>query len=227
MLSIDEILNQKSAAVRLSDGLVHLKAKSPNSIFRWEGVVGRSGIATAVNNVIRPKVDHLLAVLVLSSSLLQGPGTCDHNSTERIANILTSIPFLAVGAHTIRSTVFFLELPEVFPLPRKRRTPAGKLYGGSLVGVGAASGMFHASKGRWRALARKIDYWTCAVSATCLTRCLFPEMPNVMLGMCVALIPFRPLLVTSLNALAAEVSFQASDLHMRAFDDATDAVLSV
>ena len=59
MFSIDDLLRQKSAAERLSDGLVHLKAKPPNGMFRWEGVVSRSGIATAVNNVIRPKVNLL------------------------------------------------------------------------------------------------------------------------------------------------------------------------
>ena len=52
-------------------------------------------------------------------------------------------------------------------------------------------------------------------------------MSNVVLGMCCGMIPFRPLLVTSLNALAAEVSFQTLVFHMRLFDDATDAVLSV
>lgn len=82
---------------------------------------------------------------------------------------------------------------------------SGKVYGGSLIGVGAASGWFHASKGRWRAVARKLDYWACAFSAACLTRCVFPEMSPVVTGMSLGLTPFRPFLVSSLNTLAMEV----------------------
>ena len=34
---------------------------------------------------------------------LQGHGVCDHNDFERRANILTSLPYLAIGLHTLRS----------------------------------------------------------------------------------------------------------------------------
>lgn len=33
---------------------------------------------------------------------LQGPGCCDHNHTERAANILTSLPYLAIGVDSYR-----------------------------------------------------------------------------------------------------------------------------
>ena len=32
----------------------------------------------------------------------QGHGVCDHNDFERWANILTSLPYAAVGFHTFR-----------------------------------------------------------------------------------------------------------------------------
>lgn len=36
------------------------------------------------------------------SSCLQGPGCCDFNKGERVANVLTSLPYAAIGLHSIR-----------------------------------------------------------------------------------------------------------------------------
>ncbi len=37
--------------------------------------------------------------------LCQGPGTCDHTRTERAINIVTSLPFFALGLQTFRCTL--------------------------------------------------------------------------------------------------------------------------
>ncbi len=34
--------------------------------------------------------------------MLQGPGTCDHNAAERVINIVTSLPFFALGWQAYR-----------------------------------------------------------------------------------------------------------------------------
>jgi hypothetical protein len=78
----------------------------------------------------------------------QGIGCCDHNGTERLVNVLTSLPYVCVGIHAYRN----------------RRTEAGKLWGASIAGVGVASGVYHATSGRAKHWARKMDFWAIAYS---------------------------------------------------------------
>eukprot|EP00210_Caulerpa_lentillifera_P002659 g2539.t1 len=156
-------------------------AKSPSESFDWRGkILSQTGIVSAITSFTRPK----------------GPGTCDHNETERAANVITSLPFFLVGIQTIR----------------KRKSSAGKLYGGSIVGVGLASTLFHGSKGRWKELSRKVDYWTCAISATCLSKAIFPKIPPFVIGVSLGLTPFCPFLVASANTLAMELEFRKRSL---------------
>jgi hypothetical protein len=84
----------------------------------------------------------------LPSPLPQGPGCCDHNGFERFANVLTSVPYVAVGIHAYRN----------------RQTEAGRLWGASIAGVGVASGVYHATSGRAKQWARKGDFWAIAYS---------------------------------------------------------------
>lgn len=139
------------------------------------GVLGLTGMIAALGSFVSPK----------------GPGVCDHNARERIANVLTSIPFLFVGCHTARA----------------RKTANGKLYGASLMGVGAASMTFHASKGKWRSFARKMDYWTIALSTACMNRAVFPEVHPLVWGVGLLFVPFKPFAVSSVNTTAMEAEY--------------------
>ena len=80
--------------------------------------------------------------------------------------------------------------------------------------VGASSANFHSSTGRYRALARKLDYWSIAAASNILTRAVFPNqvpMPVTALGM--LLTPFKPFVVASVNAAAMEVRFAQKAKH--------------
>ena len=101
---------------------------------------------------------------------MQGPGRCDHNKLEQTANLVTSIPFLALGLQALRymTTHGFSAMPVrtgtqhscTAPLAcRQARTSESRLYGASIVGVAAGSCAFHGANARWRPLCRKLDYW--------------------------------------------------------------------
>lgn len=122
----------------------------------------------------------------------QGPGpTTDRNGLERIANVVTSLPYAFVGIHAMQ----------------KRRSALGKLWGASLVSVSAGAAAFHASSGPLRPICRKLDYWLIAASSTILARALFPEAPLSTTLLSLAVIPFQPFHVSSANVAALEVEF--------------------
>lgn len=166
-----------SAAKRLNDSL------QPRSGFDvWKrrvigtlSLVELGGVAAACGGLLSPK----------------GPGCCDHNNFERVANVLTSIPYVMVGVHTYRT----------------RTTEAGKLWGASIAGVGLASATFHASHGRWRSIGRKLDYWTIAGSSNLLARAVFPQIPTVATATGLAVTPVRPFAVSFANTLGMELRF--------------------
>jgi hypothetical protein len=90
-------------------------------------------LAAAVGSVLQP----------------QGDTHNDNDPTQRLLNVLTSLPFLAVGANELR----------------KRRTPEGRTHAMSLLAVGTVATAYHASSGESRLLWRKLDYWTIGVSS--------------------------------------------------------------
>lgn len=54
-----ELLGYRSPARRLKAGLVELRVQPFRKPFAWEGIITRSGIFTAVNQVVRPKASYL------------------------------------------------------------------------------------------------------------------------------------------------------------------------
>lgn len=121
----------------------------------------------------------------------QGPGCCDLHGPDRAANLVTTIPYALIGLHGMR----------------ERKTPEGRAWGASLVGVAAGSCAFHGSWGRCRPLGRKLDYWLIAASSAMLTRALYPNQPAAVTAASLAATPFRPFLVSTVHTLAMEVAF--------------------
>ncbi|KAL0281916.1 UNVERIFIED_CONTAM: hypothetical protein Sradi_7278900, partial [Sesamum radiatum] len=64
----------------------------------------------------------------------------DRNLAESVANVLTSLPFIALGIQAPRKNVNC------------------KIYANSLIGVGVASSLYHASRGKFRKYFRWADY---------------------------------------------------------------------
>ncbi|KAG6412988.1 hypothetical protein SASPL_125684 [Salvia splendens] len=87
----------------------------------------------------------------------------DINIAETVANVLTSLPFIAIG----------LQAP--------RKNVNCKIYANSLVGVGLASSLYHASRGRLRKYLRWADYTMIATLLKCLSRALRNENPKLLM----------------------------------------------
>lgn len=77
-----------------------------------------------------------------------------------------------------------------------------QVWGASMVGVGMASTMFHASSGAWREWGRRMDYWSIAASSSLLLRAVYPKTPTSVTIASMAMIPFKPFLVSSFNSAA-------------------------
>lgn len=137
-----------------------------------------SGACTAVGSQLRP----------------QGNNEAnDDHPAERWVNVLTSLPFLIIGAHMVP----------------KRRTAEGRLHAWSTVAVGATAAIYHASSGKAREVTRKADYWCIAATSVAMVKTLFADRPGVRaaLNASLVLVPFRPLWVTGANTLIMQAEF--------------------
>ncbi|GAB4840412.1 hypothetical protein Ancab_021180 [Ancistrocladus abbreviatus] len=113
----------------------------------------------------------------------------DVNAAETVANVITSLPFIALGIHT----------------PRKNLNC--KLYANSLIGVGVASSLYHSSRGRIRKYLRWVDYTMIATATVCLSRALRNENPKVLMAASALCLPFQPLMVSVVHTGMMEVAF--------------------
>ncbi|KAI5075402.1 hypothetical protein GOP47_0009478, partial [Adiantum capillus-veneris] len=113
----------------------------------------------------------------------------DHHLADRIANILTSIPFILIGIQA----------------PRNRL--AKKLYADSIVGVGLASSFYHSSKGGARQFFRYGDYAMIATSTLLLSRALREDDSRMLYVASAAFLPVQPALVSAFHLGLMEVTF--------------------
>ncbi|XP_027097631.1 uncharacterized protein [Coffea arabica] len=120
----------------------------------------------------------------------------DKTIVERIANVLTSLPFIALGLQA----------------PRKNLNC--KLYANSLIGVGLASSLYHASRGKLRKYLRWADYTMIATTTVCLSSALRTENPKLLMAASAVFLPIQPLMVSAVHTGMMEVAFAK-----RAFQD--------
>jgi hypothetical protein len=88
---------------------------------------------------------------------------------------------------------------------RQATSDESRLYGASVMGVGAGAMVFHASSGPARSWGRKLDYWMIALSTAALTKVLHPSVSAHRTGASLLLTPVQPLAVTSANTIGMEV----------------------
>ncbi|EPS57445.1 hypothetical protein M569_17372, partial [Genlisea aurea] len=112
----------------------------------------------------------------------------DRNLAEKVVNVLTSIPFIFLG----------------FKTPRKNNRC--KIYASSLVGVGVASSLYHASNGEWRKYLRWADYTMIATASVCLSRALKNENSKALMAASAVLLPIQPLMVSAVHTGIMEAS---------------------
>ncbi|KAF7849984.1 hypothetical protein BT93_L0055 [Corymbia citriodora subsp. variegata] len=118
----------------------------------------------------------------------------DQHLAETVANVLTSLPFIALGMQA----------------PRKNLNT--KLYANSLVGVGVASSLYHSSRGKLRKYLRWVDYTMIATATVfsffqCLSRALRNENPKLLMAASAAFLPVQPLMVSAVHTGMMEVVF--------------------
>ncbi|CAI9779146.1 unnamed protein product [Fraxinus pennsylvanica] len=120
----------------------------------------------------------------------------DKHLAETVVNVLTSLPFIALGIQA----------------PRKNLNC--KLYANSLIGVGIASSVYHASRGKLRKYLRWADYTMIATATVCLSRALRNENPKLLTAASAFFLPIQPLMVSAVHTGIMEVAFAK-----RAFQD--------
>ncbi|GFS32955.1 hypothetical protein Acr_00g0025560 [Actinidia rufa] len=94
-----------------------------------------------------------------------------------------------------------------------------KLYANSLIGVGVASSLYHASRGRLRKYLRWADYTMIATTTVFLSRALRNENPKLLMAASALILPVQPLMVSAVHTGMMEVAFakravQDPDLRM-------------
>ncbi len=132
------------------------------------------------------------AVSVRDNLQPQGDVPNDSTKTQRALNILTSLPICLLG----------------LDLRGKVRTAEGRSYANSVIVVGLAATLYHASWGRVRRTTRKLDYYAISYSSAKLLRALWPgeaakRAEHVM--HCVT--PFRPFWISTVGATAMQAEF--------------------
>ncbi|CAK9154752.1 unnamed protein product [Ilex paraguariensis] len=111
----------------------------------------------------------------------------DNSLAETIANVLTSLPFIALGMQATRKNLNC------------------KLYANSLIGVGVTSSLYHASRGNMRKYMRWADYSMIATATVCLTRALRNENPKFLMAASALFLPIQPLMVSAVHTGMMEV----------------------
>lgn len=139
--------------------------------------------------------DKIIAAGVCIRDRIQPQGDCPNDDSvgQRVLNVVTSLPFFAVG----------------MIMKRRLSSPEGKAYGNSMLLVGAAATMYHATSGRLRTLARKFDYYAIAHASGKMTRALWPHSKTVKYieNASWFATPFKPFFVSTAYALAMQTEF--------------------
>ncbi|KAF7132573.1 hypothetical protein RHSIM_Rhsim09G0095100 [Rhododendron simsii] len=113
----------------------------------------------------------------------------DRHLGETIANVITSLPFIALGIKT----------------PRQDTALVGNIDAKKLFGI--ASSMYHASRGKLRRYLRWADYTMIATATVFLSRALRNENPKLLMAASALILPVQPLMVSALHTGMMEVAF--------------------
>ncbi|KAG6396734.1 hypothetical protein SASPL_142891 [Salvia splendens] len=171
---------------------VHLLPHSPFTVqeIKQHGELNRSACGTS--SLRRSKQPVPLKLWQERPAFLRPIHCCtnvDRSFAERVVNVLTSLPFVALG----------IQAP--------RRNLSCTIYGNSLIGVGVASSLYHVSRGTWRKYLRWADRMMIATSTLCLTRALRNDNSKLLMATSALVLPIQPLMVTTVHTGLMEVAF--------------------
>ncbi|EYU30074.1 hypothetical protein ABFS82_05G041900 [Erythranthe guttata] len=113
----------------------------------------------------------------------------DRSFAETFVNVLTSLPFIALGIQA----------------PRKNLNCT--IYANSLIGVGVTSSLYHASRGKFRKYLRWADYTMIATATVCLSRAIRNDNSKLLMATSALFLPIQPLVVSAVHTGLMEVAF--------------------
>ncbi|CAG9466686.1 unnamed protein product [Pedinophyceae sp. YPF-701] len=154
------------------------------------GDVARAGLRVAGAPPLLQDLSPFLDV-VTGSFKPKGVCGCDHSPLDRAFNIATAVPYVMSGWEMLRN----------------RETSAGRFFGASLIFAGASAVAYHASWGKARTIARKLDYWSISAGATAMSFALFPSLPRQIRTASYLATPFEPFKTSFVHATAMELEF--------------------
>ncbi|GIL43631.1 hypothetical protein Vafri_1323 [Volvox africanus] len=129
----------------------------------------------------------------------QGPGENDKNLPERVLNVATCGMFFQAGGNIVRLC----------------RSLSARRFGWAFLAVGVIATIYHSSWGRIRPLARKVDYYSIAMSSLLLRSAVVGPVPRWLTAAMLAAIPFKPTFISSANFMAVEVRYLLLALSQR------------
>ncbi|GLC33828.1 hypothetical protein PLESTF_000594400 [Pleodorina starrii] len=129
----------------------------------------------------------------------QGPGEQDKNLPERILNVATCGMFFQAGGKIVRLC----------------GSLAARRFGWAFVAVGVIATIYHGSWGRFRLVARKVDYYAIAASSLLLRSAVVGPVPRWLTAAMLAAVPFKPTAVSGSNFMAVEVRYLLLALSQR------------
>ena len=137
----------------------------------------------------------------------QGEGSNDATLAERICNVLTSVPFVLVGLHSLRGGG-----GGDGDTSSGGASAARRHFGAAFVGTGLIAGAYHASRGRARCLLRKLDYLSISYTSSVLRAATGLRAPPLVSAAAALVAPFRPTLVTGANLALIEARYLSKAL---------------
>uniref|UniRef100_A0A2P2JLM2 Uncharacterized protein n=1 Tax=Rhizophora mucronata TaxID=61149 RepID=A0A2P2JLM2_RHIMU len=167
----------------------------PHSSFGLEEITEQGGLTQSTGESSITQANQWLAVQRVWQQRpeclrpIRGCINCDQTVADKVANVLTSLPFIALGIQA----------------PRKNLST--KLYANSLIGVGVASSLYHASQGKVKKYLRWFDYTMIATTTVCLSRALRSENPKLLMAASAVLLPIQPLMVSAVHTGMMEMAF--------------------
>ena len=159
---------------------------------------GDDMVPTLGNSVISKALSDetwLSACVVRVRDQIRPQGDCpnDDSADQRLLNVITSLPFVGVGLH----------------MRKMLSSKEGKAYANSMLMVGAAATLYHATHGRLRKMCRKLDYYSISYASGRMVGAIWPEskvLNRVVKGGWF-LIPFRPFILSTSYAIAMQIEF--------------------
>lgn len=181
---LTEQINKTSESISYHEDGFDFNQDAPSSLSSESSSSSHADESVRLKNWVVHVRDHIQP---------QGDVGNDDSLDQRILNVITSLPFLGLGAYMVR----------------RHSSPEGRAYGKSMLLVGASATGYHATWGGLRRLCRKMDYYSISFASAKMVRAIWPESKVLKraVGYSWLAVPFKPFLISTAYALAMQREF--------------------